>query len=106
MNTVNDKRTRTNASIISMMQRFSDIFVMFCGFYIINLIDSRVVDSPLWLHMLTALVVFQMVGGITDFYRSWRGVNFGSELQLILQNWTISLVISAGLMSFVNVIYL
>lgn len=106
MNTVSGKRTRTNASIISMIQRLSDIFVMFCGFYLISLLDLRPFDSSLWLLLLTTLVLFQMIGGITDFYRSWRGVHFGSELLLILQNWTISVIISAGFMSFISVIYL
>jgi hypothetical protein len=42
-------------------------------------------------HLLMALitlVVFQMIGGMTDFYRSWRGVRFMTELVLLLQNWT------------------
>lgn len=39
---------------------------------------------------LVALVVFQMIGGITDFYRSWRGVEFSVELILILKNWSLS----------------
>ncbi len=57
----------------------------------------------LYLHLLMALVtlvVFQMIGGITDFYRSWRGVRITTELLLLLQNWTLSLVFSAGLLAF------
>ena len=37
----------------------------------------------LYMHLLMALltlVVFQMIGGMTDFYRSWRGVKISSEL--------------------------
>ncbi|SQB29163.1 putative UDP-glucose lipid carrier transferase [Citrobacter koseri] len=51
---------------------------------------------------LITLVVFQMLGGITDFYRSWRGVKISTELALLLQNWTLSLVFSAGLIAFNN----
>jgi putative colanic acid biosynthesis UDP-glucose lipid carrier transferase len=32
---------------------------------------------------LIALVVFQMIGGMTDFYRSWRGVKIATELLLL-----------------------
>ncbi|MEG8272052.1 undecaprenyl-phosphate glucose phosphotransferase, partial [Klebsiella pneumoniae] len=45
---------------------------------------------------LVALVVFQMIGGITDFYRSWRGVEFSVELILILKNWSLSFLLTLG----------
>lgn len=104
MTTVSGTRTRTNASIISMLQRFSDIFVMFSGLYLLTVWHSQSFTSDQWLMLLSALVLFQMIGGMTDFYRSWRGVNFGSEVQLILQNWSLSILITAGLMSFIQVI--
>lgn len=102
MITASGFRTRTNASIISIIQRFSDIFVMFTGLYILACIESQSFSSSWWLLSLTALALFQMIGGITDFYRSWRGVSFASELQLILQNWALSILITAGVMSFVS----
>nr|WP_195761722.1 undecaprenyl-phosphate glucose phosphotransferase [Pantoea sp. 201603H] len=98
------KRIRTNASIISIVQRFADIFVMFLGVYFLSKIQSESLSSAWWVLLLIALVLFQMIGGITDFYRSWRGVGFGHELQLILQNWSISVLITAGLMSFIQII--
>ena len=51
---------------------------------------------------LITLVVFQMLGGITDFYRSWRGVRAATEFALLLQNWTLSVIFSAGLVAFNN----
>ncbi|MCV5824256.1 undecaprenyl-phosphate glucose phosphotransferase, partial [Escherichia coli] len=48
---------------------------------------------------LTALVVFQMIGGITDFYRSWRGVKISAELIMIIKNWTLSIILTSGLIS-------
>ncbi|VDZ74224.1 putative colanic biosynthesis UDP-glucose lipid carrier transferase [Atlantibacter hermannii] len=96
------ERAKTNASLISMVQRFSDITIMFGGLWII----CKIKDLPfLYMHLLMALltlVVFQMIGGITDFYRSWRGVKITTELMLLLQNWTLSLVFSAGLLAFNN----
>ncbi|HCQ7132780.1 TPA: undecaprenyl-phosphate glucose phosphotransferase, partial [Klebsiella pneumoniae] len=37
--------------------------------------------------------------GITDFYRSWRGVKISSELILIIKNWTLSFIIALGISS-------
>ncbi|POT59598.1 undecaprenyl-phosphate glucose phosphotransferase [Citrobacter amalonaticus] len=94
------ERTKTNASLISMVQRFSDITIMFGGLWIV----CKISGLPfLYMHLLVALitlVVFQMLGGMTDFYRSWRGVKIFTELTLLLQNWTLSLVFSAGLVAF------
>ncbi|VEA01893.1 extracellular polysaccharide biosynthesis protein [Salmonella enterica subsp. salamae] len=94
------ERAKTNASLISMVQRFSDITIMFGGLWFI----CEVSGLPfLYMHLLVALitlVVFQMLGGMTDFYRSWRGVKISTELTLLLQNWTLSLIFSAGLVAF------
>ena len=68
------ERAKTNASLISMVQRFSDITIMFAGLWLVCEASGL---SFLYMHLLVALitlVVFQMLGGITDFYRSWRGV--------------------------------
>lgn len=96
------ERAKTNASLISMVQRFSDITLMFGGLWVV----CQVSGLPfLYMHLLVALitlVVFQMLGGITDFYRSWRGVKISTELALLLRNWTLSMVFSAGLIAFNN----
>ncbi len=94
------ERAKTNASLISMVQRFSDITILFGGLWVV----CKAYALPFfYLHLLMALmalVVFQMIGGMTDFYRSWRGVKISTELVLLLQNWTLSLIFSAGLMAF------
>ncbi|RXY70815.1 undecaprenyl-phosphate glucose phosphotransferase, partial [Klebsiella pneumoniae] len=82
------ERARTNASLISMVQRFSDITIMVGGLWAVCWVSGQ---SFLYMHLLMALialVVFQMIGGMTDFYRSWRGVKMTTELMLLLQNWT------------------
>lgn len=83
-----------------MVQRFSDITIMVGGLWAV----CRISGQPfLYMHLLMALialVVFQMIGGMTDFYRSWRGVKITTELMLLLQNWTLSLIFSAGLVAF------
>ncbi len=50
-----------------------------------------------------------MIGGITDFYRSWRGVDLSAEIILIFKNWTLSLLLSLGgfsLLADLNIEYI
>ena len=89
----------TNASLISMMQRFSDIAVIFLGLYVVSHLNHQRFNEEQLLIGLTVLVVFQMFGGITDFYRSWRGVKPSAEMILIGKNWTISVLLTAGIVS-------
>ncbi|WP_369156952.1 undecaprenyl-phosphate glucose phosphotransferase [Klebsiella quasipneumoniae] len=82
-----------NASIISMLQRLFDILVVSSSLYIVYLINNIQYDLAFGVLILFALVVFQMIGGITDFYRSWRGNKLSLELLMIIKNWTLSLII-------------
>lgn len=85
-----------------MVQRFSDIIIIFFGLYIVAFFNSRGFDYKYILISLMVLVVFQMIGGITDFYRSWRGVKASVELLLISKNWTLSILLTLGLSSLLN----
>jgi len=82
-----------------MAQRFSDIAIIFIGLYVICLFNKFSYAYGQVLISLAVLVVFQMIGGITDFYRSWRGVKISSELILIIKNWTLSFIIALGISS-------
>ena len=93
-------RSTPNASLISMVQRFSDIFIILSGLYIVCMLNHQYFGSRALLIGLVVLVLFQMIGGITDFYRSWRGVKISTELKLILKNWTLSLILTSGIISF------
>ena len=56
------ERAKTNASLISMVQRFSDITIMFAGLWLVCEVSGL---SFLYMHLLVALitlVVFQMLG--------------------------------------------
>ncbi|TQI79817.1 putative colanic acid biosynthesis UDP-glucose lipid carrier transferase [Serratia fonticola] len=92
-------RSKSNASLISMMQRFSDISMISIGLYIVCLVNYQEFSHKCIIAILISLVCFQMIGGITDFYRSWRGVKIYKELNIILQNWTLSLILTAGITS-------
>ncbi|NDL62328.1 undecaprenyl-phosphate glucose phosphotransferase [Acerihabitans arboris] len=102
MNKKFNHRIATNASLISIVQRFSDIFIMFFSLYGICKLNSIIITPMHHLMALSALVIFQMIGGITDFYRSWRGVKLRTEITMVLQNWTLSLFLTAGAMSIVH----
>jgi putative colanic acid biosynthesis UDP-glucose lipid carrier transferase len=93
---------QSNASVTSMIQRFSDIFIIFSGLYIARIFFHETFQSQDLILVLTSIVIFQMIGGITDFYRSWRGVRIGVELRVILQNWTLSVLFTLGVLSVIN----
>ncbi|WP_123334999.1 undecaprenyl-phosphate glucose phosphotransferase [Erwinia sp. JUb26] len=95
-------RSNANASLISMVQRFSDISIIFLGLYVVSFVNGRSFDYKHLLIALMVLVVFQMIGGMTDFYRSWRGVKSSVEIILIYKNWTLSLLFTLGLSSLLS----
>ncbi|HBQ6815339.1 TPA: undecaprenyl-phosphate glucose phosphotransferase, partial [Klebsiella pneumoniae] len=100
MSTFNHRnRSNANASLISMAQRFSDVIIIFFGLYLVCIINSINFDYHHILMPLLALAIFQMIGGITDFYRSWRGVAFSTEFNLFLKNWSFCSLITLGLLS-------
>ncbi|HAT1645609.1 TPA: undecaprenyl-phosphate glucose phosphotransferase [Raoultella planticola] len=93
-------RSNANASLISILQRFSDILIIFLSLYLVCLLHNMTFNYQALMVALLVLVIFQMIGGITDFYRSWRGVKISAEILLILQNWTLSLILTMGVISF------
>ena len=97
--TIHYQRANANASLISMVQRFSDIVLIFASLYAICVLNNVDFEIRYLLFSLIVLVIFQMVGGITDFYRSWRGVKISAELKLILKNWFLSYVLALGIIS-------
>ncbi len=100
--TIHYQRANANASLISMVQRFSDIVLIFASLYAICLLNDVHFEIRYLLFSLIVLAIFQMVGGITDFYRSWRGVKISAELKLILKNWSLSYVLALGIISLFN----
>ncbi|CAI0905813.1 undecaprenyl-phosphate glucose phosphotransferase [Serratia quinivorans] len=93
---------QANSSLISMLQRFIDIFMMFFGLYIICILSNKSFDTQYLLVVLANLVVFQMIGGMTDFYRSWRGVRGFLEIKATLINWTMSLLVTSFAFTFTD----
>lgn len=94
---------QANASLTSMFQRFSDISIMFLGLYLSCIIFDVKFDLTQLITILIGLVIFQMIGGITDFYRSWRGVRCVLEFKAIFINWTMSFILSIFILSVFNI---
>lgn len=97
-------RSKPNASLISIVQRFSDISIIFVGLYAACLINNKHFGYNQLLVCLIVLSAFQMIGGILDFYRSWRGVKLSTELSLVLKNWTLSLLFVIGATTYSEVL--
>lgn len=46
--------------------------------------------------------IFQLIGGLTDFYRSWRGVSLFNELLFCLKNLSLSILLSSAILTFLD----
>lgn len=90
---------KTNASLISIIQRFFDVSVIVLSLCVVYFLNGITISTNLFLVALIVLAIFQMIGGVTDFYRSWRGVKLSSELKIILKNWSLSLIVAVGFVS-------
>ncbi|TPD00324.1 undecaprenyl-phosphate glucose phosphotransferase, partial [Escherichia coli] len=91
------ERARTNASLISMVQRFSDITIMVGGLWAVCWISGQ---SFLYMHLLMtliALVGIQMIGGVKDFSSAMLRIKNTDVLMVVLQDTTEPLNYSHGL---------
>lgn len=86
--------SRLNASYVSIIQRSCDVLAIYGGLYVVSKINHLPVDNRTLLAFLTVISVFQLIGGLTDFYRSWRGISLDQELVSCSKNLTMSLIIS------------
>lgn len=85
--------SRLNASYISILQRFCDVVAIYLGLYVVFKINSLPINNHTLLAFLSIVSIFQLVGGLTDFYRSWRGIGFLSELISCFKNITLSVFV-------------
>lgn len=99
-----DKKNRrsvyTNSSIISMLQRISDIVIILITTYIVAVIYDEKTSHQHFLIAFVTISIFQLICGMSDFYRSWRGVRFRTEIQLLIQNWFLGIIFSFFSLSF------
>lgn len=78
--------SRLNASYVSILQRSCDIFAIYGALYIVFNLNSIEITHQAMLVFLCMVSLFQLIGGLTDFYRSWRGISLFNELIACLKN--------------------
>lgn len=69
-------RANANASLISMVQRFSDIFIIFLGLYIVCFFNNVIFSYKEVLLYLSILVTFQMIEGSLIFIALGEGLEY------------------------------
>lgn len=97
----NLSHTKPNASIVSIVQRVIDILSIFTGLFIAITFLQDLVYTNYFIYCLLTLATYQLIGGITDFYRSWRGVSIFIELSSVFKNWAISFVFSIFILNLI-----
>lgn len=93
----------SNASIISLLQRISDVLAIIMSTLLAKKFFGMQVDSYDVVVVLINFSIFQTISGITDLYRSWRGVSLSIELKILVRNWFLSSIISSGVFFWIPV---
>lgn len=99
MSTVNHTR-QANASVISLLQRISDLSIIYFSILALSYINNESFSIHSNIIALLAIVIFQLIGGVSDFYRSWRGMSLFKELLGFVKNWSLSAIITVIIMLF------
>lgn len=94
--------SRLHASYVSILQRFCDVLAIYFGFYFIFSINNMPIDNRALLMFLSVVSLFQLIGGLTDFYRSWRGVSLFNELIFCLKNVFFSVALIGPILLFLG----
>lgn len=94
--------SRLNASYISILQRFCDVLAIYLGFYFIYKLNAFDFDQQALTMFLIVVSIFQLIGGLTDFYRSWRGVSLFDELIFCSKNVLLSVCLSSFILLFLK----
>lgn len=94
--------SRLNASYVSILQRFCDVLAIYLGFYFIAKVNHFNFDHQTFLMFLTVVSIFQLIGGLTDFYRSWRGISLFNELLFCFKNLSLSILLSSIILIFLD----
>ncbi|MDS7692638.1 undecaprenyl-phosphate glucose phosphotransferase [Acinetobacter soli] len=85
--------SRLNASYVSILQRLCDVISIYLGLVIVFKFNQLPINNHTLLAFLSIVSIFQLLGGVTDFYRSWRGISFYTELISCLKNITLSIIL-------------
>lgn len=92
--------SRLNASYVSILQRFCDVIAIYGALYVVFNLNSLEITHKAMLIFLSMVSFFQLIGGLTDFYRSWRGVSLFNELIACAKNIFLSSLLLLPLVWF------
>ena len=94
--------SRIHASYVSILQRFSDVIAIYFALYIYLIFSHSPIDNQVLVVFLALVCIFQLLAGITDFYRSWRGSPLSYELLSCFKNIILTGIIFYGLSIFMT----
>lgn len=79
-----------NASVVTLIQRITDVLLIGMTLGIICLFSQQNWVLHHWVVMLGMLVLFQLCAEIAHLYRSWRGATIVSEISYALASWSVA----------------
>ncbi len=85
---------RASTSVILMVQRFADVTIILLSVYFFYLVKNDIFFYEKMVLVLISLTVFMMIGEIENVYHSWRGVKFTTEIIILLQSWSLSIIVT------------
>jgi len=92
-----------NPSIISLIQRLSDIAIIAMVAFSISIFFHGINSKEIIFIFFISVFYFQFIAGLNDFYRSWRGTKIGIEIFNILKTWTTSCIFSYITIGLINI---
>ena len=84
--------SRLHASYVSIFQRLCDVIAIYGSLYIVCFFNHVVINNQTLLAFLGLVSIFQLMGGLTDFYRYWKGISLADELLSCFQNISLSVI--------------
>lgn len=99
-----DGKVKSNATLISILQRVADISSIFLSCFLVSKFSNVFFYDNYLVIALLLLTTFQLIGGVTDFYRSWRGVLFTHEIRVVIQNWCLAFILSVGIINILVIL--
>ena len=93
MDTLKRGVLQANASLVSIIQRVADIFIVISSLSLACRFDSGNWQKEYWIAALAVIVLYQMMAEASNFYRSWRGVSVTKEISHACGIWSVSFVL-------------
>lgn len=92
--------SRLHASYVSIFQRFCDVIAIYLALSIVCIFNNIALNNYTLHTLLGMICIFQLIAGLTDFYRSWRGIELKYELISCLKNTALSVILVACIALF------